>query len=420
MTLQALLRITRLQTAVLPTLAASLALTSCQLPDQARQWLSDITSPRTVTGGDVNVRRTVASEEHRQLSASPVSLNLPTQSSAPFNDTARVLAGLPASGRDYFPEIRNNPSWANHKAKLDRLWADFGSRHEAPIRSWASSQIGDLQSSGALFYPFGGPDFLYANAFFPRTETIVLCGLESCEPLPSLSQLGAGEVSSSMDGLTTSIKTAMQFSFFITKDMRHDLVNTRFKGVLPLILTFMARSGQRVESVDFVRLDGNGQPVVASSGNGLLIRGYGPNGGAKRVFYFRQDLSDGGLSPGSPLLRFVSSLGRPPAFVKSASYLMHEEGFHNIRNYLINNCRGIVQDPSGVPYRNLVASGADVRLYGNYQGTLDMFRSHQQQDLINAYQQGQTQPLNFGIGYLYQPTRTSLMVARPGLHVSSR
>ena len=182
-------------------------------------------------------------------------------------------------------------------------------------------------------------------------------GWSRAEPLPPLQQLSADEMVGGLDGLVTSINTAMQFSFFITKDMRRDLVSTRFRGVLPVILTFMARSGHTVESIDLVRLDGNGQPVLVSgsggSAPGAMIRARGP-GGLKRVLYFRQDLSDSGLSPSGPFLKFVSSLGRPPAFLKSASYLMHESGFSTIRNYLLSHCRGIVQCPSGVPYRDLL------------------------------------------------------------------
>ena len=412
MTLSTLLRAVQPSPAVLATLAVSVALTSCQLPDQKTQ---------AVASTNIDVRKALSVDESVHPAA-PAPLKLPAQA-APLNDTARMLAGLPAEGRDYFDEIRGSASWASHKRKLDRLWADFDVRHEIPIRTWASSQISDLQASSTLFYPFSGPDFLFADAFFPRSDTIVLCGLESCEPLPQLTQLSGDDIHASLDGMTTAISTAMQFSFFITKDMRHDLANTRFKGVLPLILTFMARSGHRVDSVDLVRLDGNGQPVVVNSGGnaaGLLIRGTGPGGRAKRVFYFHQDLSDGALHSGGPFLRFVSSQGRPAVFVKSASYLMQTDGFHTVRNFLMTSCRGIVQDPSGISYRDLLASGADVRLYGNYQGTLDMFNSHQQPDLLAAYQQGQAQPLNFGIGYMFQPSHSSLIVVRPGHHVSAR
>lgn len=395
------------------TISAATALSSCQLPPEARQWVSQWAGRMGPPEATV-VRRAEAVREGEALFPTPVGFNVPGRASA-LNDTARLLAGLPAQGRDTFPQVRQSLTWNAHQTKLNNLWKDFTWRHETPIRTWASAQTRDLQASSSLFYPFSGPDFLFAHTFFPHADTIVLCGLEPCEPLPPVSQLSASEIEGGLDGLVTSINTVMQFSFFITKDMRKDLVSTRFRGVLPLILTFMARTGHSIESIDLVKLDGNGNAVLAGAGHtGALIRAVGPDGGMKRVFYFRQDLSNDGLSPGGPFLRFVSSLGSPPAFAKSASYLMHEQGFDVIRDYLLTRTRGIVQDPSGVPYRNLLARGWDVRLFGNYQGTLDMFASHQQPDLIQAYQAGSGQPIDFGIGYLFNSERTCLMVGRPG------
>ncbi|MFZ4596936.1 MAG: hypothetical protein ACOYOF_21990 [Verrucomicrobiaceae bacterium] len=391
-------------------------LTNCQLPAELTQRFIRATTPAQ-TDQSTTVRRAEAAMGSRTLFPASAAFNVRGYASL-VDDSARLLAGLPASGRDHFSEVRQSRPWQSHQASLDKMWKEFEVRHERPIRSWAPGHIGDLRSSSSLFYPFSGPDFLFAQAFFPHSDTVVLCGLEPCEPLPPLQHLSADEMVGGLDGLVTSINTAMQFSFFITKDMRRDLVSTRFRGVLPVILTFMARSGHAVESIDLVKLDANGQPVLVSgtggSAPGAMIRARAPGGGLKRVLYFRQDLSDSGLSPGAPFLKFVSSLGRPPVFLKSASYLMHESGFANIRNYLLTNSRGIVQCPSGVPYRDLLAKGWKVDLYGNYRGTLDMFGTHQQPDLISAYQQGQGQALDFGIGYMFQPERTCLMVARPG------
>ena len=394
-------------------------LTSCALPEYANRWINKAPA----ADEDLTVRRAESSVANKSLFNTSVGFNVPRQAGS-LNDTARVLAGLPASGSDNFASVRGSSVWASHKEKLDQLWADFAWRHDSPIRSWASSNIGDLKSANALFYPFSGPDFLFTQSFFPGAETLVLCGLEPCEPLPAVGQLSVSEMSSGLSGLQTSLTTVMQFSFFITKDMRNDLESTRFRGVLPVILTFMARTGHTVDSLDLVSLDSSGNPGVVSgnggSAPGALIRCTGPNGQKKRVFYFRQDLSDDSLSAGSPLLRFVSSLGSPPTFAKSASYLMHEGGFSNIRNYILRNSRGLVQDPSGVPYNSLLGANWNVQLYGNYSGTLDIFSSHHQPDLISAYRAGKATPLNFGIGYLYEPEKTCLMVARPGVTVSSR
>jgi hypothetical protein len=394
-------------------------LSSCQLPEYAQRWAA---ANAPAAAGNTTVRRAQAVGDEA-LYPTAQGFNLPTQSGT-LNDTARLLAGLPAAGRDSFPQVRSSSGWVSHQNKLNTLWSDFGWRHEQPIRSWVPTQIADLQAP-TLFYPFSGPDFLFAQQFFPNADTVVLCGLEPCEPLPPIAQLAQNEIDGGLDGLVTSISTAMQFSFFITKDMRRDLVSTRFRGVLPLILTFMARTGHTVESIDLVKIDSTGSPVLVSgssgSAPGAVIRAIGPNGVMKRVFYFRQDLSNDGISPGSPFLRFVASLGHPPAFAKSASYLMHEGGFSVIREFILNNCRGIVQDPSGIPYRSFADRGWNVSLYGNYRGTLDMFAEHNQSDLIAAYQRGNAQPLDFGIGYLYNPERTCLMVGRPGaMRMSAR
>jgi hypothetical protein len=144
-----------------------------------------------------------------------------------------------------------------------------------------------------------------------------------------------------------------------------------------------------------------------------MIRFHTGIGGMKRLFYFRQDLSNVSTRAGGPFLTFVAKQGYPPALVKSASYLMHDEGFSTIRNYVTNSTSGLVQDPSGVPYRHLMNAGLPLSLYGDYRGTIGIF-SQQQPDLMAAYRNGQhlVQPVDFGFGYLYSASNTSLMVAR--------
>jgi len=387
----------------------TLGMTSCQNPrDQTEDLAQD-------SQGRSEIRRALSSEDGVTLFEPSAEFNVPA-GNVSINDTARLFAGLPPAGSDVFGSLRRSSTWAQHQQKMDGLWSNFEARHAAPIRAWAQTEIPDLQRASGLFYPFSGPDFVFAHTFFPKADMMILCGLEQCEPLPPLHQLTPDELANGLDGLITSVSSVMQFSFFITKDMRRDLVSTRFRGVIPLILCFMARTGHQIESIDLVQLDAAGNPILVQGAQspGVMIRSYGPDGAMRRVFYFRQDLADQSLKPGGPFLQFVSSMGNPPAFVKSASYLMHESYFSNIRNYLTSQCRGIVQDPSGIPYANLLSAGLDLRLYGNYSGTLDIFSNRQQPDLIQAYREGRhnAQPIPFGIGYMYAADRTCLMVAR--------
>lgn len=395
-------------------LLALLLLAACALPEEAfrnysaatkvNQWNSVLDA---LGGGSV---KRAESAGNRPLYNGAVSMNVPTHSGS-INDIARLFAGMDSS-------YSQTAAVAAHKQRMDSLWATHLATYRNPLQAWATAEIGDIKNANAMFYPFSGPDFLFASALFPGAETYVLAGLEPAEPLPRLSDLSQGEIDNGLTGLHNAVSTIMQSGYFITTEMRSNLQATRFRGVLPLLLAFMARTGHTVESVDTVRLDGAGNVTLSgSSGNtGLMIRCRSGFGSSKRVFYFRQDLSNGGVSAGGSFLTFVSRLGRVPAFLKSASYLMHESGFSNIRDYLLRHSSAIVQDPSGVPYREFARYGWNLWLYGRYRGTLAIFSGCQQPDLVAAYASGRypVKPLNFGIGYLMNPQTTCLMVGRPG------
>ncbi len=376
---------------------AGLLLSSCQLPPDARYYSSG-----TVPG--VTIRR-AESVGGGSLFSGAQELNVPYRSGA-INDVARMLAGLPGSSAPAF-----------HQQQMQALWQRHEYSRGQKVRAWAATEIADLRSQSSLFYPFSGPDYLFAHELFPQADTYILCGLEPAEPLPDLRALTAGDMAAGLDSLRTALSTIMSAGYFITTDMRRDLQATRFRGVLPVLLTFLARTGATVESVDVVQIDGTGTPVLTTamggSAPGLMIRFRSGMGGLKKLFYFRQDLSNGSTRLGGAFLTFVAKQGYPSALVKSASYLMHDEAFSNVRQFLTQRTRGLIQDPSGVPYRSLVDAGLSLHLYGNYQGTLGIF-SQQQPDLMQAYQSGRHPVLNvhFGFGYLYGAETTCIMVAR--------
>ena len=225
----------------------------------------------------------------------------------------RVAGGWPDAA-DELAGIRRSPAWQEHAQRMDWMWQTHLSQHRDPIQQWASGEISDLRASSAVFYPFSGPDFLFADAFFPGADTYIRCGLEGAEPMPQLASLTAADIQNGLAQLRSTLNTSMQFSYFITKDMRSDLQATRFRGVLPVLMVCLARTGHQIESVDTVQLDAGGNAVMAgSSGNtGLLIRFRGGWGSTKHLFYFRQDLANGGLGNAFPA--FAARLCRHRAF----------------------------------------------------------------------------------------------------------
>ena len=93
---------------------------------------------------------------------------------------------------------------------------------------------------------------------------------------------------------------------------------------------------------------------------------------------------------------------------------MHSGSFSRIRNFILTQTNGLVQGPSGIPYRYIRDAGWKINLYGNYQGPIGTFSGNHQPDLVAAYQNGThpVKPLNFGMGYLLNPQRACIIVAR--------
>ncbi len=331
-----------------------------------------------------------------------------------LNDAARYMAGLPGGINSVLGPARDSPRWKLHQANINELWRQFSSYRQPRIDAFSRRELGPLRNSSTVFYPFSGPDILFATAFFPDAQNYILCGLEGADPLPNIGQLSTEQRETGLDGLSTAITTALNCSFFITKDMRVDLQRTEFKGTLPIMLVFLARLGIEVDSVVPIDLDPRGQVLETNGrGKGYHIRCKGHFGRGKNIYYFQQNLANDSLSPNAPFLKFAASFGSSPTYLKSASYLMHSEGFSNIRSAILNASPAVLQDDSGIPFRLFPNPPWDVRLYGTYTGVLDIFQENFQPDLKSAYENQalSVENINFGVGYKFNAGQSNLLLA---------
>ena len=320
------------------------------------------------------------------------------------DDTARFLAGLTNRSRDDF---QSTAAWEDHQLQMDARWKRAELRL-APIRAFRNRELAS-HGSGHVFYPFGGPDFLYANAFFPDAGTYALVGLEEIGEIPQLDALSVPEIATSLRGLQTSISSSLDYSYFLTKDMRGDLAETKLKGVLPVLYVYLARTGHRIHSVDFVHLTSSGQIAAGHGGSAPGVR---LSCSGCTVYYFKTNLSNSGSGR---FQRYMANHAPGTCFIKSASYLLHSGEFSNIRDAIMAHSKAVLQDASGIPFRDYQKAAWGTRLFGNYVRTLDMFRDYYQPDLRQAYSRSAPKPLEFGVGYTFTPNETCLILAtRPG------
>jgi hypothetical protein len=100
-------------------------------------------------------------------------------------------------------------------------------------------------------------------------------------------------------------------------------------------------------------------------------------------------------------------------FIKSASYVLHDKMASQIKDFILGNTRGVLQDDTGIPFRDFDAKW-EKSIFGAYtQPTLPVFKAYQQQNLSNYYATHNPIGIEFKIGYGFNQERPNLLLAIP-------
>jgi hypothetical protein len=325
--------------------------------------------------------------------------------------TALTLAGLPAAPESDLARVQDAPAWASHARALDAGWASLEREHLAPIRAWSRSELSS-HASRAVFYPFSGPDFLFAYTFFPEAGDYLLVGLEPVGGVPELVALPEEETARRLKWVQQTLGDMLQISFFRTNDMKSGLAD---EGVLPILLVFLARTGNQVLRVEPVGLDGQPEAAVAAGSRpprGVRVT-FLPEGAEspRRLYYFSVDLSDWSLQGKRDFTRFIKTFDEPATYLKAASYLMYREKYTRVRSLILSRSSVLLQDDSGIPLADFDGGRWDLKFYGTYTRPIPLFADRYQPALKAAYEDGGAGPLEFGIGYKHRSGEANLMLA---------
>jgi len=357
------------------------------------------------------MRRLIATAALLASIALHASLPVRAADAASPDDTARFLAGMPIGANSPLMPLVSEPGWQEHAKLFDEAWKGLDERQLSNIRAWTAKNIADPRP--ALFYFFSGPDFLYANAFFPAADTYVLAALEPVGRIPDVTQLPRGSIGSTLRHLESSLSNILKLSYFITLDMDSKLRQTQLNGTLPVLYVFLARSGKTIRDVSYVNLKDDGTvETVTGTGRekGVKITFAGADGRVQTLYYFSTNLSNKGARGGA-FLKFCNGLGSGDSFVKSASYLLHDDDFSEVRNFLLDHSAAILQDDTGVPVGHFKSDQWDLRPFGTYTSPIAMFRHNYQSKLKCLYETGHPIPINFGIGYKFKVNQSNLLLA---------
>jgi hypothetical protein len=336
------------------------------------------------------------------------------------DDLGRFLGGLPGKSGSPFGELESTPAWQDHARLSDKAWNTYAHDRLPALSGFAHSELSDFAKSQAtVFYPFSGPDSLTATAFFPRASTYVLVALEPPGTLTGLSKFLKKDLPGELTELRTTFDSLLQRSFFITRQMDHQLRGQVTDGVLPLVLVELVRTGNTVLGCEFLWVDESSRVLVRPAEQKIHDWGFAldyrndNDASLHRLYYFSVNLASDHLDKNPEFQKQMAALGPVVTYLKSTSYMLHRPEFSTIRDRILSMSTAVLQDDSGVPYRFFTPDKWNVQLYGEYQQPYGSFRYMVEPELKAAFQKPENvKKLDFRIGYGYGRAPSNLELAR--------
>ena len=329
----------------------------------------------------------------------------------PFlNSLARILAGLPLEEKDTLYAVTQTEAWRKHAASLDGMWANS----QGTLNKVDTIRVNDFADITAraqnVFYSFSGPDFPFMATFFPKAKTYYMMGLEHAGTPITAKEFNVTTYAKYQKALHDLLSR----SYFITSYMSSDLNNSEIDGTVPIFMVLMARMGYEIMSIDFKKLDKEGEWVESEKPTSFVcIRFFHPEENEeKTLYYLCTNLLDKSFDPKVQAMIDKIDPDSTVSFVKSCSYCLHYGTFSQIREDILKHSFALVQDDTGITYKTLVDRGWNTTLYGKYTHPIDLFPSGVfQKSLDQAYAtRKDIRHLGFRFGYNYKGS--SLIVAR--------
>ena len=350
----------------------------------------------------------------------PLVLLLPARAVSP-TELGAFLAGRALPPESPLAALQQSAEYQEHARLYAAQWFRYDDLYFAPMRAWAGTElVPRIGPSWQVTYMFAGPDLISALALFPEARSYALGGLEPVGRLMNPLELTPEQLHASLGALRKSTEVIMNFSHFITKDMKEDLQSSAFQGVFPIMLVFLSFTDTRIDSAERLTLMPSGSLERGEKAGGQpalrIIFRQTPVTPPSEVVYLQADLSNGALKKNPAVLNWLARRGPSTGYLKAASYLLQSGSFSRIREFLLGHCNAIVQDDSGITLADYKATGWRVICFGNYTTPLEIFTKHEQPALRDLYASGAAFPLPFGFGYRWQRGESTLLLALPPQH----
>ena len=339
-----------------------------------------------------------------------------------FNAIASVLAGVKGTAGSLI-NFLDSSAWKENASFIDSSWTRLEKARLGKMRTWRDKEISAInQNEKTLFYPFSGPDFLTAYTLFPNVEKYVMLGLEPIGKLPEIAKMKTKEATQYVGCLKISLADIFNKSYFITQYMGRDLQNQKVNGTLPILSFFIKRTGNEIADIKYVvKIKQDSIIEVPYDYKDKKNQPFGvridivSNGQPKSIYYFRYDVSNAKFNDTTIFLKYLNKMQAPVAtYVKSASYLLHNDFMSNMRKFILAKSDDVVEDDTGIPFKYFIEKNNwNTKVYGEYQKPVKNFNWLDRQKELQAVfdkDSANIPKLPFHLGYHWNTNKDVLIV----------
>lgn len=320
-----------------------------------------------------------------------------------LNETALYIGGMPCETED-FKKLQEKSFYSSHLKFTESSWKEMQDSTLNPMIKWAKEKnIISESDTGSCFYPFSGPDFLFADQFFPYCKNYILLGLERLGSLTDIKKLTDAQLADYLNSIRNSQRYLLKSGYFVTSHMGSDFSKSVLNGNIHLMSYFLVRTNHKIVSVNYgnINKEGTFSYATQKNSNGIEIKFFRSGEPTiKTMYYFSMDVADYKIKSKTEIEKFFESFPMINTYIKSASYIPMHKNFSIIRNIILDNSLKIVQDDTGVPLKSLDATVFEINMWGTYSKTISDLSWGFQPDLKKALEESDNnQSLPFKISY---------------------
>jgi hypothetical protein len=292
-----------------------------------------------------------------------------------FNNITAILCGEKGKANN-LNYLFDTAAWLSHSKFIDSSWKRLERKRLVSMQKWGRKEFEKPNTTTKMvFYPFSGPDYLTAHAFFPNADKYIMLGLEPVGKLPDLQKFKAGDAKDYSEDFKKSLGDIFDKSYFITRKMLNDFQSQKVNGLLPVLAFFIKKSGNEI--LDIRYLIKYNQDSIGEVAYDKKMGDYRPfgvridflqEGKQKSVYYFKYDVANKNFNDTTAFYKYLNkNTANCITYIKSASYLLHANFMSNMKALILKNSKAVVQDDTGIPFKYFEAGKKfDVKLYGEY------------------------------------------------------